>query len=83
MDYFFYRPLDEMANFYLNGQDPNDNLVYLKAYTKAIHDCYFAIPARVEMLEKIRCGWNVFNGIFGKLHQEVHPPHIPLKGLSY
>lgn len=75
--------INEMSKFYLSSKDHDDNLRYLRAYTKAIHDCYFAIPARVEMLEKMRCGWNVFNGIFGRLHQAVHPPQIPLKGFYF
>lgn len=76
--------VNDIFDFYAstnNQQEATDNLFYLNCYTNAIHDCYFGVPAKMEMLEKIRCGWPVFNGIFDRLHDAVHPPKVPLKGI--
>lgn len=72
--------VNEIFKFYAKNSENKDNLFYLNCYTKAIHDCYFGVPAKMEMLEKMRCGWPVYNGIFDRLHQAVHPPKVPLKG---
>lgn len=73
--------VDKIFDFYTsNGQRNQGSIFYLSSYTKAIHDCYFGLPAKMEMLEKIRCGWPVFNAIFDRLHDAVHPPAVMLKG---
>lgn len=74
--------VNEIFDFYASsGEQRNqNNLFYLDCYTRAIHDCYFGVPAKMEMLEKMRFGWPVFNGVFDRLHDAVHPPKVPLKG---
>jgi hypothetical protein len=71
--------VEEIFQFYV-GNSTGDNVFYLNAYTTAIHDCYFGVPAKIEMMEKMRCGWPVYNGLFDRLHTAMHPPNVPLKG---
>lgn len=73
--------INEIFDFYANN-DQKDNLFYLNCYTRAIHDSYFGVPAKIEMFEKLRNGWPVYNGLFDRLHSAVHPPQIPLKGIG-
>ncbi|KAI6185710.1 Carboxylic ester hydrolase [Aphelenchoides besseyi] len=69
--------IERMVDFYV-GNRTGGPAFYLDCYTRAIHDCYFAVPAKLEMLTKMRNGWPIYNGTFDRSHFAMQPPKLPI-----